>query len=145
MNTPEDLLDKYNIELYGLDRIHAIEAMEEYAEQFKPKEIIEQERTIKIIYESIASYFCLSLEYIKGYGRKREQVKCRQLIAYYLKAYTMLSLEKIGQKISVKAKDHSTVLDAIRVVKNLIETDKEYASDFIELTKIIDSKIHQKD
>ena len=56
-------------------------------------------------------------------SRKREVVEQRHLIAYFAKEYTSSSLERIGEYFGG---DHCRALHSIRVVNNLIETDKDF-------------------
>lgn len=56
--------------------------------------------------------------------RKREIVECRQIGMYYGKMFTKRSLSQIG--LVMGGKDHATVLYSIRVVNNLIDTDKDF-------------------
>lgn len=56
--------------------------------------------------------------------RKRNVVQARQLSMYLAKKYTKLSLNVIGEQCS--GKDHATVIHAIKAVKNLLDTDKQF-------------------
>jgi len=55
-------------------------------------------------------------------NRKKEIVYARQLIMYFSRILKVGSLSFIGNKFH---KDHSTVLHAIKVIKNYIDTDRE--------------------
>lgn len=62
--------------------------------------------------------------------RKRECVEVRQLIFSYLKRYTMLSLQSIGDYFN---KDHATVLYGIRRIEELMQVDKQFRNKYHEL------------
>ncbi len=61
-------------------------------------------------------------------SRKRELVFARQLIMYFMKKYTKMSLKSIGSEFAGasngKKKDHTTVIHSIRTVNNLMDTDE---------------------
>ncbi len=79
--------------------------------------------TIEEIIVIVAGYFKLQAKVLKMKTRKREVVTARQLAMYFAKKYTKKSLSEIGAAFN---KDHSTVVHAIKTVKNLYETDKEF-------------------
>lgn len=68
-------------------------------------------------------------------SNKREIVLPRQEAMYFIKRFTNLSLEKIGNKLGKK--DHATVLHGIKQTKNAIDTDKKYKEKIMLLTKKI--------
>lgn len=61
-------------------------------------------------------------------SRKREMVFARQLIMYFMKKYTGMSLKSIGREFAGTStgnkKDHTTVIHSIQTVKNLMDTDQ---------------------
>jgi len=57
-------------------------------------------------------------------SRKRGFVEKRQIIMYLAKDYNLGTYEEIGSYFD---KDHSTCLHSVKVVQNLIDTDKEIA------------------
>lgn len=75
---------------------------------------------IRIVSEKIG----ISPDEIVYPTRKREIVQARQLCMAYAKEFTRGSLTAIGERIG--GKDHSTVLHAIKSVKNDCDTDKGY-------------------
>lgn len=54
-------------------------------------------------------------------GRKRELVFCRQLICWFLRRLTNLTLSAIARAIN--ACDHTTVIYSIKAISNLRDTD----------------------
>ena len=63
--------------------------------------------------------------------RKREIVDLRQKAMCLAKTFTGASLATIGSIIG--AKDHATVLHACKTVNNLIDTDKSYKGEYINM------------
>jgi len=88
---------------------------------------------IKRITNTVENYFELLPGSCQFKTRKREIVQARQVSMYFAKMLTKLSLTNIGMMIG--GKDHSTVLHAMRTVKNLIETDKGYKADIDNIEK----------
>ena len=58
-------------------------------------------------------------------GKKEQIVMARHAYRYLLRKHTSWVLEKIG--LLTGTKDHTTVLHSISVVKDLIETDENFA------------------
>lgn len=63
--------------------------------------------------------------------RKQEQVIYRFVSMYFMKQNTKLSLSQIGSYFGDK--DHATVLNALNVANNWIETEKNFRNDIEEL------------
>ena len=84
------------------------------------------------IIDCVCKYFNIKLEFIIYNSRKREIVYPRMLAMFFSKIHTKLSLSKIGETLGNK--DHATVLNAIKTIKNLMSTDKDVKKDvmFIE-------------
>ena len=59
-------------------------------------------------------------------GRKKEIVLARHTYRYLLRKHTSWVLDKIG--LLTGTNDHKSVLHSIRVTKNLIETDPNFAN-----------------
>lgn len=80
----------------------------------------------KIEHDNIAcNVFGISTNELKLKTRKQRIVKARQLCMWYLFHKTTMSLEFIGNKYG--GKNHATVIHAVRVVDDLIQTkDAEY-------------------
>jgi chromosomal replication initiator protein len=90
-----------------------------------------------LIIQVVFDYFHISVFYQMTKTRQRQTVVARQVSMYYMKEYTGLSLERIGQYF---ARDHATVLHAFKTVNNLRDTDKCFRSDLIEICKKINSR-----
>ncbi len=67
--------------------------------------------------------------------RKREVVEARQIAMYFYKKRTRLSLAQIGMQLGNK--DHATVLHACKTVKNLSESDKDFATKFEDVQEYL--------
>jgi len=77
---------------------------------------------------SVLTHYGLSREMVfEQKTRKREIVFARQLIMFFLKKYTKMSLKSVGQEFRgegfKKGKDHTTVIYAIQQIKNLCDVD----------------------
>lgn len=91
------------------------------------------EISIDFIQKIVCDHFNISVERISSKTRKRDVVQARQLAMYFSKKLTKLSLASIGMQCGNK--DHATVLHACRTVSNLLETDKNYKNNILELEK----------
>ncbi len=83
-----------------------------------------KEISIDYIQKVVSDYFDIPVDIINSKTRKREIVQARQIAMYFSKKYTNSSLAAIG--VHCGNKDHATVLHAVRVVNNLLDTDKQY-------------------
>ncbi len=83
-----------------------------------------RELTIDYIEQVVCDYFKLSSDAIKSKTRKREIVQARQIVMYFARTFTKMSLSNIGLEIG--GKDHATVLHACKTVNNLIDTEKTF-------------------
>jgi len=63
-------------------------------------------------------------EALKQKEHPREIAFARQVVWYFLKAYTKQSLAMMGRHYG---KDHATALHGIKTVKNLMDSDKQIA------------------
>lgn len=98
---------------------------------------VKEEIPLETIYKVVCKYYDISPNEVLSKKRKRELVEARQIIMYLAKRYTKKSMESIGKELG--GRDHSTVLYAIKTVKNLMETDKRFRADVEEIEKILKS------
>ncbi len=82
----------------------------------------------------------IRIEEIKDKCRKREIKEARQLFHYFAKKYTTLSFATIA---SYTNNDHATVLNSIKVVNNLKETESVYMGKFQKLKNMIKAEINK--
>jgi chromosomal replication initiator protein len=90
------------------------------------KNIIKEKKpdfSIEQIIMIVGEYFKISSKAITAKTRKREVVQARQLAMYFAKEFTKMSLTSIGAAFG---RDHTTVIHAIKTVKNLSDTDKTF-------------------
>jgi chromosomal replication initiator protein len=93
------------------------------------------EVSIDYIQKVVCDYFSLPMELLKSKTRKRQVVQARQIAMFFAKAMTKSSLSLIGANCG--GKDHATVLHACRTVNNLMDTDKKFKANVVELQKKI--------
>lgn len=97
--------------------------------------------TPEIIIKTVADYFKLSVQEVISTDQHRDLIIARHLSIYFIRDYLKLSLPRIGKNFAGrnKCKDHATCISAIKSVKNQVETDKCYKSDFDKIKTILDS------
>lgn len=83
----------------------------------------------------VAEYYQINPSDLLRKTRKREFMFPRQMAHTLYYQFTKRSLEYIGKVIGNK--DHATVLNSIRTVNNLRDTDKTIARDYENLTNKI--------
>ncbi|NDV46783.1 chromosomal replication initiator protein DnaA [Paludibacter sp. 221] len=91
--------------------------------------------TVEKIRDIVCEYFSLSVEAISTKSRKREVVQARQIAMYLSKNHTKNSLASIGEAIGQR--DHATVLHACKIVKDLMDTDKNFSLSVNEIEQKI--------
>lgn len=79
--------------------------------------------TISEIIIAASAYLGVSEDMICGTKRFRYLVDYRHMIISYLRLDKKFKLKQIGR---VVGKDHTTVINSVRSVKNMCETDDEY-------------------
>lgn len=109
----------------------------ELAESMLNKLVVTTEREVSIehIQKTVCDHYKIAAEVLKSKTRKREIVQARQVAMYFSKSLTKYSLALIGQKIG--GKDHATVLHACKTVNNLLDTNKKFKSELLEIEKKI--------
>jgi chromosomal replication initiator protein len=91
--------------------------------------------TIATIMGQTASYFGLSIEDLCGGSRSRVLVTARHIAMYLCRELTDLSLPKIGQQFG--GRDHTTVINADRKIRNLMAERRSIYTQVTELTNRI--------
>ncbi|HEY5590650.1 MAG TPA: helix-turn-helix domain-containing protein [Paludibacter sp.] len=85
--------------------------------------------TIEIIENCVCNFFACKPKDLQKKSRKREVVRMRQLCHYlsseYLKGVTLGTIGFYFGK-----KDHSTVSNSVKTVKNLLETNIQFQNEF---------------
>lgn len=93
------------------------------------------EISIEYIQKIVYNYFQIPLEAINSNARSSKVAQPRQICMYFAKKYTQLPLSTIGQECG--GKNHTTVMHACNVIKNLYETDRRMRIDIDEINKLI--------
>ncbi len=83
-----------------------------------------------LITKTVGEYFNVNPTALKGKQRKREILIPRQIAMYLLRDLTKLSLDEIGAYFG---RDHSTVLNAIKRVKTLMQKDSIFKNKITDL------------
>ncbi|MDD9139712.1 MAG: chromosomal replication initiator protein DnaA [Candidatus Cardinium sp.] len=96
------------------------------------------EATIESIQQKVAASYPISLEALTSKSRKKENVVARQVAMHLIKKYTAHSLKSIGAYFG--GRDHTTVMHALQVVEERLQTDAHYA----QLYAAIEEKIKCK-
>lgn len=82
---------------------------------------------INAVIEFVCERSLVSYEDLQSKTRKREIVEARQICHWMIKnkvCYNRLSLDAIGKMIG--GRDHATVMHSVKLVNNLIETDRVF-------------------
>ncbi|MBK8443653.1 MAG: chromosomal replication initiator protein DnaA [Sphingobacteriales bacterium] len=95
--------------------------------------------SIPFIQKTVADYFHISIDILKGQTRKREAVQARQIAMYFVKTYTNYSLKQIGRDFG--GRDHSTVIHSCQAVSDQIDTDPVFERTIKDLDKTIKMNI----
>ncbi len=94
---------------------------------------IQSDVSVDFIQKTVADYFRVELEAMKGKIKKREIVIPRQVAMYFCKRYTQLTLALIGTNFG--GRDHSTVIHALESVEDMMKADANFKQSVEELTK----------
>ena len=78
---------------------------------------------IDTIITKVCEHYKLDESVLHSKGRKREVVQIRQMAMFLAKKHTDISASKIGHLIGNR--DHATVLHACKIMKDLVEVNKE--------------------
>jgi chromosomal replication initiator protein len=93
--------------------------------------------TIDNIQKTVADYYKVKIADILSKRRNRSIARPRQMAMALSKELTNHSLPEIGEHFG--GRDHTTVIHACRKVKELIDTDNEFAEDYKNLMRTLSS------
>jgi chromosomal replication initiation ATPase DnaA len=110
---------------YEQATIHDFNKMMEKAEMASP--LI----TADYVINNIARHSGIDRDVMLSSTRDGDIVKFRQIAQFYIKTLMPLSNRQVGELTG--GKDHATVMHSCKTVKNLVETDKEYRKEMIEI------------
>ncbi len=83
--------------------------------------------TTKKVIETVANYFDISLENIKGNSRKKELVVPRQIAMYLMREEVHASYPNIGEELG--GRDHTTAMHAHQKISQLLDIDEKMEND----------------
>lgn len=106
----------------------------------EPTAIIVNPEIKEIIINTVLEHYEQTWEEINVLSRKREYVITRQVIQYFLKMKTDMSLKKIGMVFN---RDHSTAIHAIQTVTDIMISELKFRNKIEALEKLIDFRIKQ--
>lgn len=98
-----------------------------------------QSEIIAAVITEVCEMHNVTLEQLQVKTRRREIVLARQIAMYFLKKYTKLSLNGIGEIFG--GFDHTTSIYAIHTVNDLKSTDPDYSHSLTQLETKIKYKI----
>ncbi len=78
----------------------------------------------------VSKYYDRDIEKLRSKTRHREDVECRQVIMFFLKTCSKMTLTQIGRRFN---RDHTTVIYAIQTVYDAIETNPHFKSQIVYL------------
>jgi len=87
--------------------------------------------TIEEIIAKVCEHYKMDESVLHTKSRKREIVQVRQVAMYLAKKHTDTSTSKIGFLIGKR--DHATVIHACKIMKDLVEVDKDMKADIEEI------------
>ena len=93
--------------------------------------------TPDVIIDSVAGYYGLSADVLRGDSRKKEIAMARHVAVYLTREMTGLSLPRIGDAFG---RDHSTIINSCDKVAKMLDTSQEMKASIADLKKIITEK-----
>jgi chromosomal replication initiator protein len=91
--------------------------------------------TINKIRKVVCDFFEIEENHLVLKTRKREIVQARQICHHFARKYTKRSFSEIGR--SIGNKDHATVMHSLKVVNDLMDTDREYREMIIRIDDLL--------
>ncbi|MGC6403824.1 MAG: chromosomal replication initiator protein DnaA [Candidatus Comchoanobacterales bacterium] len=91
--------------------------------------------TIDMIQKAVARHYKIKLGDLNIKRRSRSIARPRQMAMALCKELTNKSYPEIGDAFG--GRDHTTVIHAVKTVKNLVETERDYAEDWEILVRIL--------
>lgn len=86
------------------------------------------------VFGIIQCYFGISEKTLIDKGRPRNVVYPRFIAMFFLHQYYGLTFTRIGEMFN---RDHTTVMNAVKVARDLVETDDEFRHDFKSIEKLL--------
>jgi len=89
----------------------------------------------EIIENAVCQFNDLKLSHIYAHTRKREYIVPRQVIQYFADKMTKMTFQAIANRTGMKS--HATVKSNIKRIQNIIDTDRQFASDISKIRTLI--------
>jgi len=93
----------------------------------------------RLVLSTVAKWYGVSINDIKGKSRRREHVVPRHTVCSLLKSYAGCTLKQIG--VMIGNRDHATVINSLQVHDNLLFTEPSYKRLYDLIVSEIDSAI----
>lgn len=103
--------------------------------------MIRRDYQVGQIIQMVCKFFNCEEAKIVTKCRKRPYVTYRQMVIYLSRMYTDLTLAEIGREVSVKRErpmDHTTVINSIQVIRDLMEYDEVIRSQIEAIEKMLE-------
>jgi chromosomal replication initiator protein len=97
----------------------------------------ERKVTVDEIMRKVSEHYNLRIADLLGPKRTRTIARPRQVAMYLAKTMTQRSLPEIGRRFG--GRDHTTVIHAVRRIKELQDTDQRIAEDVVLLRRALES------
>jgi len=91
----------------------------------------------QLIIRETARYYSLSEQDIRGQNRSKNMAVARHISIYLIRTLTNLSLQEIGAEY--EGRNHSTVLNSIKKVEDMLKNDSNTAKTIRDITSNINS------
>ena len=95
--------------------------------------VSKKDMSIEFIQRTVSEVLDTTFEDLISKTRKRNIVQARQIAMHFAKQYTDSSLKSIGNAFG--GRDHSTVIHACQTVLNLMEIDRDFKQNVIEVER----------
>lgn len=96
--------------------------------------------SIANIQKTVADYFQVSVDDLKGKKRIKQIVMPRQIAMYLARELTINSLPKIGSEFG--GRDHTTVMHAYEKIQEAINTNDELKDKIVELQNLLNKQLN---
>jgi len=94
--------------------------------------------TAEVIIDEVCKFYNITPEVLKGQTRSRDVNLARQIAMYQIRRMTSLSLKEIGKEFD--GRDHTTVINSIKRIEELMKKDPEKAEIIKDITANINSR-----
>ena len=112
----------------------------EHFDIYFPKITINRKRAFGVITRTIANYYDITVESLSYHTNKMHLCRPRQIVFYMAYHYNLGELDTVAKWLNPTSKpfDHSTVLHSKNTITNLIDTDKFFRVELLDLKEEIE-------